>query len=202
MTRETIMKEYGMHLVCDGERIILPVTRPEMLDGVLIRDPVMDERYRKYMANVKPMDEDWKERNRSRWWGRPERESGIDPLLYDLRDRLISFGGESVCMTFGEPDVKEILQFGQLWADPNPVIIRGEECRCHENALRLMRFSNGARRLCTGYALSDDGMWRQHSWCIEKRPRTVRIVETTEERVMYFGYVLSDKDVRRFEERL
>ena len=57
-------------------------------------------------------------------------------------------------------------------------------------------------RVCTGYALSDDGMWRQHSWCIDKRPRTTKIIETTEPRVLYFGYVLNDEETKRFIRRL
>lgn len=40
----------------------------------------------------------------------------------------------------------------------------------------------------TGYALSPDGLWRQHSWAYGDN---LMIYETTVERVMYFGVELS-----------
>jgi len=49
-------------------------------------------------------------------------------------------------------------------------------------------------RIVTRYALSDDGMWRQHSWVLVGE----RLVETTEEREQYFGVVLSDGEAEEF----
>ena len=44
----------------------------------------------------------------------------------------------------------------------------------------------------TGYALSDDGLWRSHSWVLTKK----RIIETTVSRVKYLGLALIGKGCR------
>lgn len=49
---------------------------------------------------------------------------------------------------------------------------------------------------------ANDGMWRQHSWCIYKTPMTVKIVETTVPMVAYFWYVLGETSTEEFEQRL
>jgi hypothetical protein len=49
-------------------------------------------------------------------------------------------------------------------------------------------------KITTGWALSDDGLWRQHSWIL--RGKTV--IETTETRVRYFGVTLTDAEAEQF----
>lgn len=39
-------------------------------------------------------------------------------------------------------------------------------------------------------ALSDDGMWRQHSWLVWHKARSNQIVETTVKRIVYYGFVM------------
>ncbi len=51
------------------------------------------------------------------------------------------------------------------------------------------------RWLRTGYALSRDGVWRQHSWCYTDNGV---VVETTEKRVQYFGYVMTEDECDQF----
>ena len=63
-----------------------------------------------------PMDAEWKQSLKSKRWSRAY--DGPDPLdqgMLMLRDRLLSFGGEEVCMAFEEPDLEDILRYGQLW---------------------------------------------------------------------------------------
>lgn len=48
--------------------------------------------------------------------------------------------------------------------------------------------------IAPGYALSIDGMWRQHSWMMLRGARSVKIIETTEKRVAYFGFVMTQKE--------
>jgi hypothetical protein len=70
-------------------------------------------------------------------------------------------------------------------------------CSCHRNISRLWnrnRNRGGLFGIGTGYALSDDGLWRQHSWGVGRRG----IVETTEVRVTYFGELLLGKDADLF----
>ena len=168
-----LMLEYGSRVVKDGQKQILPLRNAGDLQGILFHnekdDPVR---------------------------GRKGPEAGISPILYELRDKLLTFGGESVCLSFGEPDAEEILACGQFWHGYRAVRKKGRACRCHDNSLHLY-FQYGYQ-LCTGYALSDDGMWRQHSWCIYKTPRTTKIVETTVPRVAYFGYVLGETSRHQF----
>lgn len=61
---------------------------------------------------------------------------------------------------------------------------------CHKNVSRLWKKTpNGMAGIGTGYALSGDGLWRQHSWGLRREG----IPETTGERAKYFG-VLPQRD--------
>ncbi|MDR3674477.1 MAG: hypothetical protein P4N24_03235 [Acidobacteriota bacterium] len=69
---------------------------------------------------------------------------------------------------------------------------------CHENVAAVWK----ARRfeiiaIATGYALSDDGLWRRHSWGILRNG----VLETTEARLQYFGIVLPVAGADYFAER-
>lgn len=196
-----LMLEYGSRVVKDGKKQISPLRNADDLQGILFQNEKEDLQIRSFLQSVSPMDEAWKKRVRQDfWWGRKGPEAGIAPILYELRDKLLTFGGESVCLSFGEPDAEEILACGQFWHGYRAIRKRGHNNRCHENSLHL--YLQYGYQLCTGYALSDDGMWRQHSWCIYKTPRTTKIVETTEPRVAYFGYVLGDISRHQFAREL
>ena len=60
-------------------------------------------------------------------------------------------------------------------------MIKMEDCRCHDNSLQLY-LSGKVVEIRSGYALSADGLWRHHSWCIDSDGR---IVETTVPRLVY-----------------
>lgn len=201
---ENLMKEYGsLVMTREGKRASIPLTTPEEANSILFGNEEMDKKVRAYIASVKEMDPEWKERTwKNFWWGRQKKDPAIDPRLYEVRDRLLRFGGESVCMTFEEPDADNILRYGQLWHGYGVIKKCGTANRCHGNALEIALKGKGRFRFCTGYALSDDGMWRQHSWCLEKRPRSLKIIETTEPSVLYFGFVLNDKEMIDFRHRL
>jgi hypothetical protein len=49
--------------------------------------------------------------------------------------------------------------------------------------------------ICTGYALTRDGMWRQHSWVYT---RSGTVVETTVKRVQYFGFIMNETECEIF----
>jgi hypothetical protein len=51
------------------------------------------------------------------------------------------------------------------------------------NAVALWRHGE-AVAIGTGYALSDDALWREHSWAWDRQGA---VIETTEPRVRYFG---------------
>jgi hypothetical protein len=67
-------------------------------------------------------------------------------------------------------------------------MMKGRPSQCHFNSCRCWEANQDKAVLCTGYALSEDGMWRCHSWLVELRPRRNKIVETTVPRVAYFGF--------------
>ena len=58
-----------------------------------------------------------------------------------------------------------------------------EPCHCHNNAAVVA--TERGWELWTGMALSDDGVWRVHSWV--RIPSTGTIGETTMSRVVYYG---------------
>ena len=66
---------------------------------------------------------------------------------------------------------------------------------CHANVSALWQ---GRRRgivgIATGYALSVDGLWRQHSWGLLRDG----VLETTETRLKYFGIVLQGEKADKF----
>ena len=97
-------------------------------------------------------------------------------------------------MAFLYDQAKDIIERGQLWYGDNAIMKRGLPSRCHYNSAKIWETDKEKYRVATGYALSPDGMWRQHSWVIEVGPKENRIIETTEFRVAYFGMVLTDEE--------
>lgn len=107
------------------------------------------------------------------------------------RTRLLAIGGTDVVPPV-EPDVhivtliKEASTRGGEGAHRSP----GRRSRCHENVAELLaagetREGTTIAAGWTGYALSDDGLWRQHSWA--SAPDGT-IVETTAPRLAYAGF--------------
>lgn len=74
------------------------------------------------------------------------------------------------------------------------------DCQCHYNSARLWYKNKDRCFIATGYALSEDGLWRCHSWVVQPMARTVRVWETTVKRVAYFGVVLTSEECEDFVE--
>lgn len=111
----------------------------------------------------------------------PASAPGRDAAL-KLLDRLVALGGWAACMR--DPSLWErLLRDGSDVPGEGAEMVAGRPSDCHENSLRLQEADPSLARHY-GYALSEDGMWREHSWCV--RPDG-RIVETTVARVAYFG---------------
>jgi len=75
---------------------------------------------------------------------------------------------------------------------------KGRPNRCHANAASLWLNNMDDTRICTGYALSKDGMWRQHSWLIHFKEKSNQIIETTTPRIGYYGFVLNTEQCIKF----
>lgn len=187
---------------------ISPISNRKDYDDVFIPSKKKELQYdAKNILKCEPMDEEWKERCRNRfWWFQDTLESmkklhpTMDERLYQLRELLLSFGGESTCLPIYEDHIEKILQYGQLWLGTNVKIMKGEPSQCHRNSCDLWEQNSENTRICTGYALTPDGMWRQHSWLVWMKPRSNQIVETTVPRIAYFGYVMTKEQCEQFVE--
>jgi hypothetical protein len=117
------------------------------------------------------------------------------PDLRRLRSILLRMGG-----TFLVPppkpdgDVAALLESG--FVTSGPITLKIMKCSsCHENvAVLWKRRQAGIIAIATGYALSEDELWRQHSWGILRDG----ILETTEARLKYFGLVLQGERADNF----
>ena len=65
--------------------------------------------------------------------------------------------------------------------DKNIIFKKMENSHCHDNVFLLLALKK-LKSMQSGYALSKDGLWRHHSWGIDKNDK---IVETTIERLVY-----------------
>lgn len=107
-----------------------------------------------------------------------------------LKSRLLALGGCDVVPPMEqEPLLGELLESGVEWSEFTCVFLPGEPSRCHDNVAALLYLAEqegytAIRGGMTGYALSPDGLWRQHSWAYGLEGE---IYETTVERTAYFG---------------
>ncbi len=194
--------KYGTRLVNKktGESKFVSVKNPEIIDreNCFVASKAKDEAIRAKFQWT-PMSESWKNNCTKFWWYGNNLKKKNNPKMYSLREKLLSFGGESVCLPAYEEDIDNILLHGQFWFGSNAKKIKGEPCRCHSNSCKY--YLNAKKedvRICTGYALSEDGMWRQHTWVIAHKARSNQIIETTEPRIGYFGFVLTTEQCKGF----
>lgn len=138
------------------------------------------------------------------WWyvskpkgANPKEQAAMDRALA-LRDRLLGFGGDLGCMALYDTDYDAIMQRGQFWYGDHAQRRHGAPSQCHSNSAWLWRKHSDQYRIATGYALSEDGCWRQHSWVIEPLKTKDRIIETTEPRIAYFGFVMTPEECESF----
>lgn len=85
-----------------------------------------------------------------------------------------------------EPDLDLLLRDGKT-REGETSSVKGKQGECHKNVARYWKKSGGD--IVTGYALSKDGGWRQHSWIEDGG----KILETTgDRREKYFGAPVED----------
>jgi hypothetical protein len=117
----------------------------------------------------------------------------VVPRMAKLYDRLLSIHGFAVALS-DEPDLEKLLVRGVVQDGRHVKFVAGKQSRCHTNAARLWEEDPESTVLMTGWAMSEDGIWRQHSW--GKRGKT--ILETTNPRLLYFGFELSPEEASKF----
>ena len=174
----------------------LELLRPEEIDNIIAYERNNPIRNRKQMIKGKAvttekMDDEMKEIHSSRKY---KEES-----VYKLKEILLDIGGEEANMLENDPDTEKLLSRGQLWYGDNIEIDLGEPCQCHKNSCSLWEYEQDNTVICTGYALSYDGLWRPHSWVIRVNiGEDIKLIETTKERVAYYGYGMTYKEAERF----
>ena len=147
---------------------------------------------------------EWKERMKHEWWStnsvmKPAKaEAAKMQRMFKLRDKILAFGGEEVCMPIWEEDYDAIMTRGEFFYGEHARLKLGAPSQCHRNSAYLWDANRGRCQIATGYALSEDGLWRQHSWVVQPLTVSWRIWETTVKRIAYFGVVFTDKECERF----
>lgn len=128
-------------------------------------------------------------------WQQPYLEQRPD--LVELRKRILRRGGGGevlFCPGGHAPppseEISRLLTRGEVLPG-KAKFVRMQPCRCHDNCVELWR--QGAGDLMNGYALTKDGLWREHSWI--KSPDG--LVETTVPRLAYYGAVLTPEEIKR-----
>jgi len=86
-------------------------------------------------------------------------------------------------------EIKRLLRRGEEFGK-STLFHFGETSRCHQNSIEFYLDGENNYKLCTGFALSNDGLWRSHTWLINEDNLPV---ETTVGRERYFGVVLDKK---------
>ena len=117
------------------------------------------------------------------------------PDLELLRGLLLGLGGiHLVAPQSPDADLPAVIDAGFVMAGPvvRRTMMKSES---HRNVAEI--WAEKRHELVgigTGYSLSDDGLWRQHSWGLRREG----ILETTVSRVKYFGVLLQHGDADSF----
>lgn len=204
-TNEILKNKCGTRIIRNGKSLIYPLScRKEFDESIIYSENKNSAIKGKLQWN--PMSEEWKKWCEKEFWFQdtlPEMKKlhrRMNDKMFDLKEKLLEFAGESACLPAYEEDLDNILKYGQFWIGNNIKMIKGFPSQCHYNSCLCWEANKDKTRICTGYALSDDGMWRQHSWLIWMKPRSNQIVETTTKRIAYFGFVMTKEQCEKFEE--
>lgn len=116
--------------------------------------------------------------------------SRLNPDYIDLlKNKLLKIGGKKfqkedfLRKEFSQKEAFFLIKRGKLKDGKSAKVIQMETHGCHENVIQLTR-KNPSITGWLGLALSDDGIWRVHSWASDKKGR---LIETTEPRIKYYG---------------
>jgi hypothetical protein len=125
---------------------------------------------------------------------------GYGALWTLLSQAILQHGGEAVVPPLeplAQPFAEMLIDLGEPQG-PDARKVRGARSDCHGNTARLLRAGKAAA-IGTGYALSADGLWRQHSWGLDSGGV---VLETTESREQYWGIQLRGEDARYFADNM
>ena len=131
---------------------------------------------------------------------RRDRILKLFPTYSELRRKLLGIGGlEVVLPRYDEMseaqrnrqryETARIIDAGQTWQGQMARLEEMDDSNCHVNT--AIMFKRGVGSIASGFALSEDGLWREHSWVLE---RSDHLIETTVLRLLYHGYALSPEE--------
>lgn len=116
-------------------------------------------------------------------------EKPVSKQVRELCSQLLSIGGKVVVVEFHESQFCNVLaELGEVDSYDRLKINKGEDRECHTNSAILWSNNKDTYILVTGFALSDDGVWRRHSWI---RTKGNTLIETTIKREKYYGMRLN-----------
>ena len=139
---------------------------------------------------TKPMDAEWRKRLDETLADEFQQR----PDLLVLRNLLLEFGGGEAMvrrMDNSPAEVERLMERGKFWKGRGSTFRKMRSNQCHGNSVCLMK--EGVGSVANGYALSPDGLWRQHSWIVTPDGG---IVETTVRRAAYYGVILTPQEVK------
>jgi len=126
-----------------------------------------------------------------------ERVGGkIDPRIEQLKQKLIGALGVAAVMPVIEEDIVPLLERGEFFEMMHIKMWPGDACQCHSNSAAIWEQDHDRYDLFTGYGLSADGIWRQHSWVYDTK--NGEIIETTEDRLVYYGFKMTNEEAEKF----
>jgi hypothetical protein len=126
---------------------------------------------------------------------------GQDPkVLKPLEKKLLSVGGKVVVCCY-EEDLEKLLTRGQVFTPKKVNYKRMRRSGCHANAgIFWNNYSKehgtDSVKIVVGWGLTErDQYWRQHSFIY--LPKENKIIETTEKRQIYFGFILTEDEAEK-----
>jgi len=111
-----------------------------------------------------------------------------DGEFESLKKILLTAGGWAVIFLNTVDHYDELVNNGKFAMGGKGVKVPGIPSHCHENVEALVKKKDYLNHIY-GFALSEDGVWREHSWAEHKNESY--ILETTELRTMYYGIRLN-----------
>lgn len=116
-----------------------------------------------------------------------------EPRYAQFYELLLSYGGDAVVPIY-EEDLGKLLKRGRF-SSGRSTLMKGRDSNCHSNSAALWDANKDKAIIVTGWALSADGIWRQHSWV---KDLSGKLYETTQKRKAYFGFDLTLKEAENF----
>ncbi len=115
-----------------------------------------------------------------------------------LKNKLLEYGGLKVAIPSSEDDAYALLKRGihKVSNVKNTKKISGKRGASHANVSEWWIHNKERITIMTGYALSEKGVWVQHSWCYDNKLKIM--LETCQRKTNYFGIVLSFQESYEF----